>query len=120
MEANLNVILGVRKKEKERKPRPPTKEHLMKIEAKQLKRIEELGLIRIVEHREKGHDGRKTTGVALYDKKLWKETAYENRCTLKYTAGAHASCSFKDQFNKRLGRVIATARALQHLENYVP
>src|SRR3990167_7386516 len=104
--------------EKERgKPRQPSKASLMAIEAKQLKRIEELGLIRIVEHVLKGYDGRKTTGVALFDKKLWDETPYDERKgELKYASGSHACCSFKDQYNKRLGRVIATARALKKLK----
>jgi hypothetical protein len=96
----------------------PKRKALKKLEAKQLSQIKELDLHRVVEHLDKGDDGRKTTIVCLYDWQSWIDARKpDTKVGAICLASGHASCSKKDNFNKRLGRIIATGRAIKQFIN---
>lgn len=101
-------------------------EELKAKEQEQLRDITQLGLKLFIRH-----DVRKTpigvnmteifkyaignkvkviTWASLINKKVWDEST--NRRELESNAVGVALCSSKDQYSKRRGRVIATARAL--------
>ncbi len=101
-------------------------------ERKMMEQIEDLGLVRHVTHTEyepgtkiKGEHGKleisHETCVELYNANAWNNVnrdkklgKIENfpRDILSSVGFGFARCSVKDQFNRKIGRVIATARAI--------
>lgn len=110
---------------------------LQKQEKKLLEQIDEMGLIRHVTHEEVGFkrvEGEHgdlyishETCVELYvgqhwknvdkDRKLGKVTEFP-RDLLTPVGIGFARCSVMDQFNRKVGRVIATSRAIRSYINY--
>lgn len=88
-------------------------DNLRRQEEEIVKEIEDAGFVRVIRYTDEGYDGRRTTVVALY-----KESDYRNskkKEDLKPVVSAHSCCSEKDNFNKVLGRLIATGRAYKKL-----
>ena len=94
--------------------------NLREAEAKQLAELEKLGLHRLITHTRYNEptdvDNYKkiiaVTRVELVDAKQWKEKAGDEAVT--NIGNGWSYCSHRDQFSKRRGRVIATARAIKN------
>lgn len=86
--------------------------NLKQQEERLLREIEDEGLMRLVEYH--GPDDMCTTVVALVKKDEWYSLPSEKRMMdCSRHGGGHATCSIKDRFNKKLGRLIATGRAFK-------
>lgn len=121
----------------DKKKKAPKLSKLQKQELKLLNQIEEMGLVRHVEHM-KYHPPHRVQGehtmleqsyetsVELYNADSWNNINKDRedgkidkfpREMLTPVGIGFARCSVKDQFNRKVGRVIATTRALRSFLN---